>query len=76
MRGMTELEADTQQAAPFSRRESGGEWGEVILSLTDGTPLGHPHRGGWFSNTHPCTFQGEEESKTIGYCSPRSPAEK
>ena len=53
---MTELEADTQQAAPFSRRESGGEWGEVILSLTDGTPLGHPHRGGGFQ-IHTPTFQ-------------------
>ena len=60
---MTELEADTQQAAPFSRRESEGEWGEVILSLTDGTPLGHPHRGGWFSNTHPCfSRRGGEEN--------------
>ena len=58
---MTELEADTQQAAPFSRRESEGEGGEVILSLTDGTPLGHPHSGDGFQ-IHTPAFQDEEIS--------------
>ena len=72
---MTELEADTQQAAPFSRRESEGEWGEVILSLTDGTPW-DTHTGGDGFQIHTPAFQGEGESKTIGYSSPRSPAEK